>query len=444
MYIPRTAELAVRQHIEKTTQHKDVLIVSGARQVGKTTLIENVLAGQKNLLRMNLQEEVDFARQIDATENFSQFEELLRLQRNFQPEHSTLFIDEAQESRQLGNYVRFMKEKWTDCTSVLSGSMMSEFFSHRYPVGRVKEIVLRPLTFEEFLVARHKDELVQLMRSFKIGDTLSSIAHNAYLKELERYFLVGGLPEVVLNHIQEQDWMERRKIVLNGFRRDFALKYGSEKAELVWKSFKAVAYHLGSPSKYTHVVKSSEHGYKTIPEIFSQLAHWHLVLSSEQKGSQPEKNLHVKRYLFDLGVAQQFRYDSRPLPFLDSMSNPETRRAVGGLLENYVAMELSSLYGELFGYRERNYEVDFVLKNVGQTIPVEVKASLKSKKNQFSSVSTYSLTYQANHGFCLNLAPPTPPFRQGKIGLISLPLYFVGQINRLLDAFDPTPYFGPK
>ena len=432
MYFKRKAEQKIKEHIESQNSKKDVLLVSGARQVGKSTMLEKLLEPLPNVLSINLQEQESFIEKIDRTKDFKEFEQLLKFELEFNPKNSVLYIDEAQNSKRLGSYVRFIKEKWTNCTAILSGSMMSDLFKDKYPVGRVQELVLRPFTFEEFLDAQNKKNLLEFLNEYQLGGVISQTIHSVLLDELQAYFTIGGLPEVILKYINNENWSEQLQNVLFAFRKDFALRYGSDKAAQMWETFKAVSKYLGSPSKYTQIIDSNAPGYKAVPKMLSQLEYWHLVLHAEQNGNQPESKLHPKRYMFDIGAAQKFRYSSRPLPLLHDKIKPDIKQALGGLVENFVAIQLSFISDYICGYKEKSYEMDFIYTHSGNTIPLEVKASQKNKKSQFSSIIKYCDTYKLNRGICLNLATPTSRKTKNGLNLYSLPLYLIEQLSRLL------------
>lgn len=426
MYYSRDAETILKEHINSKTKHKNVLLVAGARQTGKSTMIEHSLQEYKNKIVINLSEGVSFLNKLDKTEEFSEFEELLKDNFNFSDNGKILYIDEAQLSTRLGRYVRFMKEKWTSTTVILSGSMLSELFTERYPVGRVRELVLRPFTFLEFLKASEKHSLSEVLTNFKLGNTISDNRHASLIEQLNSYFMVGGLPDVVKSFLSKGDWKSVRETILTGFKRDFETHYGREKAALVWQAFKKTAYYVGSPSKYTQVVPSGESGYKSVPEIISKLEAWHLVLNSEQQGAQPENPLHPKRYLFDIGTLQQLRYAARPLPLLGDTSDASTKQALGGALENYVATALIQAQANLSGYRTANFEVDFLLSK--DVTPVEVKASNKVKLNFAKGLEKYIGDYERNFGICLTLAPPVYSKERN---IYFLPAYLSDRLNTL-------------
>ena len=137
-----------------------MLLVQGARQVGKTVICKQALSQlppNRKITFINLEESPDLKLQIDQTQNFAEFTALLRLSKGFAPgEDAVLFIDEAQESKKIGSYVRFMKENWQHTKCILTGSSMTKLFDNdtRVPVGRFESLIVRPSSFREYLRAR--------------------------------------------------------------------------------------------------------------------------------------------------------------------------------------------------------------------------------------------------------------------------------------------------
>ncbi len=178
--------------------HQNVLILSGARQVGKTTLLQEVLKN-KNHLYINLEKTPSNAEEIDGCVDFSQFEKFLKEKHNFDHTKQILCIDEAQQSRGLGRFVTGMKEDWEYSTVVLTGSLINELHNEtpRRPVGRETFLNMWPMTFKEFVKARGYDSLVETMETFQLDQEISSFEHNHFLEAFDLYLNVGGLPEIV-------------------------------------------------------------------------------------------------------------------------------------------------------------------------------------------------------------------------------------------------------
>ena len=152
--------------IERPDVHKPVLLVEGARQVGKTTLVSEALKNKPRSVVLNLERDALARSSIDACRQFSDFEELLEDEYGYTGRDGrVLFFDEAQESIRLGGFVRVMKEEWSRATVVLSGSTLTRLFRDdtRYPVGRVERLIVRPFSFSEFLSAIDKPHLANLL-----------------------------------------------------------------------------------------------------------------------------------------------------------------------------------------------------------------------------------------------------------------------------------------
>ena len=137
--ILRRATTYLRQFVDKIEQNKAVLIVQGARQVGKTHLIEAMLSElqDKFILKFNLERDVLIRAAIDQCRDFQEFNTFLKSRGLKDSNNSILFIDEAQESEKLGSFVRFMKEEWKNISVILSGSSITKLFNSdvRVPVG---------------------------------------------------------------------------------------------------------------------------------------------------------------------------------------------------------------------------------------------------------------------------------------------------------------------
>ncbi len=129
-YICRHLDSKVSAFIERQEPNKNVLLVEGARQVGKTRMVAHALQQtDKPSIEINLERDRRIRSAIDECVDFKDFEELLADRIGFHGDGGqVLFIDEAQESETLGSYVRFMKESWSRASVILSGSSLSRLF----------------------------------------------------------------------------------------------------------------------------------------------------------------------------------------------------------------------------------------------------------------------------------------------------------------------------
>jgi len=425
--------------------HKNVILVEGARQVGKTTLIQTILKSKSSsYLELNLEKQPAVRSRIDACRNFKEFEQYLNDDFGFrQKEGRILFIDEAQESEKLGSFVRSFKEDWESTATIITGSALVRLFREegRYPIGRVVKFHLQPFSFIEFLRALGKDSLVDFILNYSWGENVASNRHEILLSLLNQYIAVGGLPEVVLLYAKclennSRDWYSLRENLILSYRDDFIRYFGIEKANLYERAMDVVAANVGSPSKDSQLAKPGTAGYKMAPDIYSRLESWRMIHKVPQKGSLPEKTQFApKRYLFDMGVLDYFRFRAIPNININFSHSSEVKIPLGGVLENFLLLQTLNDSPAVSGFRKKQggSEVDFIFDFAGEKIPVECKSASKNKLTHIRGLIEYKKTYQTEYAVLFNLATPLKmAARDAEIEVRSLPLYLAGALGHLV------------
>lgn len=439
IYVPRKQEQALIDLLGRSPSPHDVILVEGARQVGKTTLAERAVrrVGLPTTM-LNLEKQTLLRSRIDETREFAEFEELLRDELGFDPTAAgVLFIDEAQESRMLGRYVRFMKESWPAVRAILSGSTLARLFRDdgRYPVGRVRRFVVRPFSFSEFLVACGKESLSRdLLES---AGHVSPGRHHRLLEHLDQYLLVGGLPEVVLTMAAGGDFQRRRAEIIADYEQDFIRLFGETAVAIAMGCLRSVADFVGGASKNSSVIPQPTNRVNDdIRRIFGRLEGWRLLLHSKQRGPAPESSHRYlpKRYLFDTGVLRHLREKTVPSISLLGSLNAAERRPLGGIVENQVAIELADRYGELAGWKRSSsgLEIDFVCRSGGYLVPVECKAVLTLKGTHLRGLKDYLRQHPQPAGVMVSLAPFELVDDPQGFRIINVPLYLAEQLPELI------------
>lgn len=420
-------------------QYNNVLLVEGARQAGKTTLIRQTLKELGTpFLEIDLEEQKEFTERLDHCRNFEEFTELLEVEYQFKPGADTLlFIDEAQESRQLGGFIRFMKEKWPFTQVILSGSIMARIFrdNARFPVGRVTIFHLQPFSFEEFLSASGQKVLSEKIQSFSIKHPWNMPAHEGLLKLMAEYLEVGGLPEVVCHYFAGENWHRTREDILLGYYNDFKRIYGEERQAYFIAALKTTAHVLGCPFKNSHVSLLLDGGKnKEIIESLSQLEAWKMIFVVPQRGPKVETHFHPKRYLFDLGITKQLREAVIPKVSLAAASLIEDRGPLGGLLENFVCLSLIDQASEISGFKKTSSgsEVDFVIKREDKVIPIECKSTRAVKNSHLSGLRDFMEIYKLSLGVVISLAPFEIRRFPDKKEIMLLPIYLAERLTDLI------------
>ncbi|WP_299976342.1 AAA family ATPase [Desulfobacula sp.] len=433
-YIFRNIEPELYGFVKSSDEHKDVLLVEGARQVGKTTVVEHVISRFPDRTTIiNLEKDRLFRLKIDECKQFSEFEDLLRISFGFDPTAGgILFIDESQESMVLGRFVRFMKESWPRTTTILSGSTLARLFRKdvRYPVGRVKRLMVSPFSFCEFLRAGKNDFLVEKLNT---PSQISTIVHKELILNLDKYLEVGGLPAVVMEYFLDRDFRQLRSGVIADYEQDFIRLFGEDDLSIVKGCFRSVANYVGSPSKNSSVIPSpTTPVHHKINQVFTRLEQWKLILCSEQRGVSPEHSHRYlpKRYLFDTGILRHYREAAIPSISLIDSINPDLRKPLGGIAENQVAIELARKTSGLHGWKKSpsGMEIDFILQRGDDIVPIECKTATRIKKTHLKGILSYLRMYDQKKGVVVSLSPYEHIDYDGGFEVVNIPLYMAESI----------------
>ncbi len=418
-------DINIDQFLRFDETESSVLLVEGARQVGKTYFLNDILS-EKNHIKIDLEKEKAFRAKIDATTNFEEFDLLLKTQKGLKS-GAILFIDEAQESEKLGEYVRYMKESWTNVTTILTGSSMTKLFrpNTRVPVGRINYLTVNPFSFREFLRFINKEEMLDSALELSIQNkAIPSFIHEDLLKLFDDYLFCGGMPAVVKSYFQNRDFSETISNLVVSQQDDFIRKERNISNDLYLKALKGISNHVGGNSKFTHISDN----YHYAKKVVDLLKEWFLILEIEQKGSIETQNFLPKRYLYDIGILRSLRETVTPRLSIINSLDEKLRIPIGGLIENFVLIELlrnKSRFHNISSWKKSNkdsIEVDFIYKNKDQTYPIEVKASVKIHNRHFKNLIHYLNEQNLHQGLLVSLAE----FKKLKIGdkeIINIPAY---------------------
>ncbi len=391
-------------------QQRDVVLVEGARQVGKSTLVKQVLSqiGVEHVA-IDLEKDRRIARLIDRTTDFEDFRALMQDQCGLREHGGILFIDEAQESPVLARYIKSFKEDWSGVRVILTGSSMHRLFGPdvRIPVGRTRSLCVFPFSFPEFLRCLGEVALADLVLG--APETLPASRHTYLLERYDRYLHVGGYPEAV-KALAAGDSPEPVIDEIMGTLQDDFVRKEDYDPTLFEQTIRAVANHVGNPSKYTHIDATKYYARKVIADLCA----WHLVLEVHAQTLDPRHaDFLPKRYLHDLGVVNRYRSMAVPSISLLQTLDAALRTPLGGLFENAVLLSLhegASAKKRISTWRKgaaSTVEVDFVMDAVelGMKIPIECKAALQVKRRHAESLVAYLRATHQQVGILVSAAP---------------------------------------
>ncbi len=371
-------------------EERKPLVLRGARQVGKTTLVKMFAADFDHYIYLNLEEKED-AELFAADSSFDDLLVGIFFKANIPIDSSRtlIFIDEIQNEPKAVQALRYFYEKRPDLYVIAAGSLLESLMGRHisFPVGRVEYMALHPCTFVEFLMAIGEDMLANQIEKIAVPQSL----HGYTLDLFKKYMIIGGLPEVVANYAQYRDMVRLGGVfnaLLSGYRDDVEKYADKPKAQdsiryilnCGWTS----AGHRIQFAKFTNSsFKSADvsNAFRTLEKtLLLELVY---PLTSTSFPILPDLKKSPKLLWLDTGLINYVTGMQEELLFTpnsDELWN-------GDIAEHIVAQELlgaTTLFGEkrMFWVRDaRNSqaEVDFVIRHKSHLLPIEVKTGSNSK-----------------------------------------------------------------
>ena len=407
--IRRKAEERIKDWINGS---KKALLVSGARQVGKTYSIRRCLAEDGcNYLEINLIEQPEL---IPVFEQSMSVDDLIvnlsaATNYSFIKGESILFIDEVQEVRDIVTRIKFWVEEGS-FRYVLSGSLLGiELKSIRSaPVGYLEEVKMFPLDFEEFLKASsvNDDVLKHLRHCFSEKKPVGKLIHDKIMKHFRRYLVVGGMPDAVREYVESGDISKVTVIQQNIkelYKLDFT-KYESEDKKLM-----IISVYEMMPSQL--LKQNRRFNYADIRKglRFEKLESSFLWLSSAGVAivtynateprvslSQNQKSSLLKLYSSDVGLLTSGYGSALRTKILIA----DDKVNLGGIYENAVAQELNAHGFHTWFYNSHKHgELDFVIEEDNEVVPIEVKSGKDYYVHSAISKAADNPEYEINKAY---------------------------------------------
>jgi len=453
--LKRSAE----NHLHKwyTKNRRKPLVLRGARQVGKSTLVRRFAEAKKLILNeVNLERHLyldDVFKSLDIETIIREIDALVG--RNIQVPGSILFLDEIQATPYALQAMRYFYEEKPSLPVISAGSLLEfTLADHHFsmPVGRIEYYHLGSMTFKEFLGAA-EPALSKYLSNFQLDQALPEAAHHKLTKRQREFLFLGGMPEAVNAYIEEGSFVEVTAVhrsIADTYQDDFS-KYAKHKdLALMQKIFRQIPRILGRKVKYSNV--SREERSQNVKAVIELLVNaricqqvFHSNCSGIPLGAEIKENTY-KMLFMDVGMAAYLcGLDWITLQSLDDHAIINE----GGLAEQFVGqhlldpLEAPRLTYWLRESKSTNAEVDYVIANGNMIIPIEVKAG---KSGSLKSLQQFVLNKHASLAVRFDLNPHsiqrvkhTARFHGGSqpvsYTLLSLPLYLVEEVPRILDEF---------
>jgi hypothetical protein len=438
-------------------ERRKPLVIRGARQVGKSTLVRQFAQNNGLVLNeINLEQHLYLDKIFQSLDMDIIIKELDALAgRNIQSTGAVLFLDEIQATPNALQALRYFYENKPELPVICAGSLLEFALADLHfsmPVGRIEYYHLGPMSFGEFLAAI-EPELWSYCSEFHVNQTIAAAANRKLLKRQREYLFVGGMPEAVHLFAQKAALPEVTAVhrsIAETYQDDFS-KYAKQKdLALMQKVFRQIPRIIGQKVKYSNISRENKsREVKAILDLLVKARVCHQVVHSHCSGvpliADIDESIH-KLLFMDVGMAAYLTgMDWIALQALDGKALVNE----GKLAEQFVGQHLIDplepprLTYWLREVKSANAEVDYVTATGNQVVPLEVKAG---KSGALKSLQQFALIKRANLCVRFDLNPPaitrithlartSDGSEPVSFTLLSLPLYLAQELPRVLNEY---------
>lgn len=417
----------------KNSQNRKPLVLAGARQVGKTYMLKKfgeeefahvayINCDDNELVKDLFMQDYDVQRILLAVGAITQ--------QTIEAGKTLIIFDEIQESPRGLSSLKYFYENAPQYHVAVAGSLLG-ITMHRgesFPVGKVDVLNIYPMTFDEFLLAKGKSNMVDILLK-KDWDTMK-LLRNEYVKNLREYYFVGGMPEAVKEFVETNDAVKVRNIqknILYAYQKDMSKHVPAMEANrinMVWHSMPSQL--VKENKKFIYGVAKPGARAKDFETAIQWLMDAGLVYKVERI-TQPKMPL---KFYADISSFKLFLLDGGLLGAMSEtppenllVANNGMEEAKGAFTENYVMGQLASILDtSVFYYsNDAKLEIDFVIQHNNQIVPIEAKAeeNLRSK-----SLFTFVNAHPGLHGLRFSMSDYREQEWMTNVPLYAISTYF--------------------
>ena len=424
--------IAYRQLLEwKNSGTRKPLILQGARQVGKTWILKDFARREyKNLAYISC-ENNERMRELFAdydTERIIRGISAVTMQ-SIVPGETLIFIDEIQEIPKAVSSLKYFCENQNEYHIAVAGSLLGIALheGESFPVGKVDVIQLYPMTFEEFILALGKEQLLEILESRNWNEI--GMMRTELIENLRLYYFTGGMPEVVDLFVKTQD-IPKVRALQNRILADYALDISKHapksailKISLVWNS---IPSHLAKENK-KFVYGALRKGARAAQ--YEDAIQWLVNAGLAYKITRVSKAAMPLHFYEQTDVFKLFMHDcglfgamSETPPDLILLGSKVFEEYKGAFTEQFVLQQLKTMEDVFIHYYtndDSTLEIDFLLQHGNKILPVEVKAE---ENLQSKSMKSFLAKNPDLHGVRFSMSPYREQER-----MTNIPLYAVGR-----------------
>lgn len=392
------------------------MLITGARQVGKTYLIEHVLDTEgADYIKFNLIEQPEVVELFDEVGDLGIEVFISRLtllaDKPLEKGRTVIFIDEVQRCKELVTKIKFLVEEGS-FKYIFSGSLLGVELHgmSSAPVGFLHTVEMYPLDLEEFLIALsvQNETLSGLRKCFEEKTEVDPFIHKKIMEAFQNYMVVGGMPEAVQTYVESNDFnrvIGVHNTIIPQYRLDFTQYEEVNNRLKLIKTYDLVPAELNEKNKrynFSHLDK--EFKAERYVESFEWLINAGVVIPVYNV-TEPvvpllanEKSNLFKLFLSDVGMLSTIYGRTMILKTLRGDSDIN----FGAAYENFVAQELNAHgYKGYYFNSKKQGEVDFLIEYEDKVLPIEVKSGKSYKKHSALSNILSNKAYSINQGIVL-------------------------------------------
>ena len=367
----------------KDDAERTPLVIRGARQVGKTWLMREF--GQTcydHFVYFNFDEEDELESIFETNKNPQRIVELLSMVagEKILPGETLIIFDEVQECPEALNTLKYFKEKANDYHVIAAGSLLGTLLAQpkSYPVGMVNLLDLYPLTYDEFLEATDP-ALYAYYENIQKDQPIEDIFHNRLLDAYNNYLIIGGMPECVTSWVNYKDPARVSQIqreLIEIYENDFSKHNGKVNSGRILMVFRSIVSQLAK-SNEKFIYGAVRQGGRA--RDFEEAIEWLVSAGMLNRVYNVSKMEHPLSAFDKLDQFKLFLFDTGLLKHMAGIDNSaillkNDYQFKGPLTENYLLQQLRGQFEvEPRYFSAKNSEIDFVLQNRMEIIPVEVK-----------------------------------------------------------------------
>lgn len=430
------------------------IVIRGARQVGKTWLVrEFAKRHDKQLIELNFEQNPQFATFFESN-NPKNTLMLLSASLNviIDPQKTILFLDEIQAVPVLLSKLRWFAEELPELPVLTAGSLL-EFVldEHEFsmPVGRITYMHLGPLTFEEFLDAYGKKQLLNYLEQFSWEQPMPLVLHEQLMTLFKEYLIVGGMPAAVYSWVSEQSLAQVNLIhhdLLASYRDDFSKYAGKLSLSRLEEMLIAIPRMLGKKMVFSQVNKDvTSMTLKSALKLLCQARIAQKTVNTAGNGVPLAAEINEKYFkviFLDVGLISAMLnlrlneiFQITDINYINSGGLAE--QVVGQLLNTIEPYYVSpALYYWVREKKNANAEIDYLIQHGTKVLPIEIKSG---STGSLKSLHLFMDLKKLSHALRINADVPSQVIVQTKTHqtqieyrLYSLPFYLTEQIHRLL------------